>query len=44
MRSAAIQATAMAGGLGVAGDLDGQDGGVDDAQPGNAAAPLLRRR
>jgi hypothetical protein len=29
------------GGLGVAGDLDGQDGGVDDAQPGHAADTQL---
>jgi hypothetical protein len=40
MRPADIQATAIAG-LGVAGDLDGQDGGVDDAQPGDAADPQL---
>ena len=38
MRSAAVQAIAMVGG-GVAGHLDGQHGGVDDAQPGDTAQP-----
>src|SRR5512142_1480372 len=37
-RSAAVQAIAMVGG-GIAGHLDGQHGGVDDAQPGDTAQP-----